>query len=81
MNERTVAVVFADKKLESDFEKLKSGTTEEKRLYKFIKRAIEDLKKEPACGIKIPRDRWPKIYIRNYQITNLLKYDLPNAWR
>jgi len=50
MNDRTVAVVFADKNLESDFEKLKSGTTEEKRLYKCIKRDIEDLKKSRHAG-------------------------------
>jgi len=81
MNDRTIAVVFADEKLEDDFEKLKNGTSEEKRLYKFISRAIEDLKKDPTCGIKIPKDRWPKTYVRTYKITNLWKYDLPNAWR
>ena len=36
MNDRTIGVVFADKKLESNFEKLKNGTSEEKRIYKFI---------------------------------------------
>jgi len=24
---------------------------------------------------------WPKEYIQNYNITNLWKYDFPNAWR
>ncbi|GAI89960.1 unnamed protein product [marine sediment metagenome] len=44
-------------------------------------RAIDDLKKNPTCGTKIPRKLWPKYYIKEYQITNLWKYDLPNAWR
>ena len=81
MNDRKIIVVFADKELENKFENLKDGTGEEKQLYKFIRRAIEDLKQDPTCGIKIPKDRWPKIYIKKYGITNLWKYDLPNAWR
>ena len=81
MNNREILVVFADKDLENKFEKLKYGTGEERKLYKFIKRAIEDLKQDPTCGTKIPKDRWPHIYIRKYGITNLWKYDLPNAWR
>ncbi len=47
----------------------------------FIQRAINDLKKNPMCGTKIPKKLWPKNYIKTYQITNLWKYDLPNAWR
>ncbi len=81
MNDRKIIVVFVDKELENKFENLKNGTGEEKQLYKFIRRAIEDLKQDPTCGIKIPKDRWPKIYIKKYGITNLWKYDLPNAWR
>lgn len=33
------------------------------------------------CGTKIPKRLWPKIYVKEYKITNLWKYDLPNAWR
>jgi len=50
-------------------------------LYKFIDRAIDDLKQNPTCGIKIPKKMWPKVYVQKYRITNLWKYDLPNAWR
>jgi len=57
MNNREILVVFADKDLENKFEKLKYGTEEERKLYKFIKRAIEDLKQDPTCGTKIPKDR------------------------
>ncbi len=39
------------------------------------------MKKNPASGTKIPKKVWPKIYQKEYGITNLWKYDLPNAWR
>ncbi|MFH1173816.1 MAG: hypothetical protein V1725_01650 [archaeon] len=53
------------------------GTYDEKQLYHFITRAISDLKQNSTCGTKIPKRLWPK----EYQVTNLWKYDLPNAWR
>lgn len=50
-------------------------------LYKFLDRATDDLKKDPECGIKIPKRLIPKVYIQKYGIDNLWKYNLPNAWR
>ena len=81
MNDRSVYVVFVEEKIEREFERLKDGRAEEKQLYRFISRALKDLKENPMCGIKIPKDRWPRTYIQKYGITNLWKYDLPNAWR
>ncbi len=81
MNNCKIEVVFVDKKLQRDFEKLKHGKTEDRELYDFIDRATDDLKEKPMCGIKIPRKLWPKGYIKKYGIDNLWKYDLPNAWR
>ena len=81
MKDKPVYVTFANTKLERSFEKLKKGTYENKQLQLFIDRAIEDLKKDPACGIIISKKLWPKTYIQRYHITNLWKYDLPNAWR
>ena len=63
------------------FESLKKGNSQDKKLYDFIDRATKDLKKDPTCAIKIPKRLWPKIYIQNYGITNLWKYDLPSGWR
>jgi Txe/YoeB family toxin of Txe-Axe toxin-antitoxin module len=80
MNKET-HVGFITTKLKTEFESLKTGRTEDESLYKFINRAIDDLKKQPTCGIKIPKKLWPKGYIQKYQITNLWKYDLPNGWR
>ena len=81
MKDKPIYVAFANKKLESNFEKLQKGKFEDKQLYEFIERAINDLKKNPTSGIKIPKQLWPKYYSKEYQITNLWKYDLPNAWR
>ena len=81
MKDKPIYVAFADSKLENVFEKLQKSKFEDKQLYSFIERAIDDLKKNPTCGTKIPRKLWPKDYIKEYQITNLWKYDLPNAWR
>ncbi|MGV8168902.1 MAG: hypothetical protein ACP5N3_02495 [Candidatus Nanoarchaeia archaeon] len=79
-SERKIFVTFGNNRLENDFETLKEGKTEDKRLYSFINRAILDLK-GGNCGVKIPRRLWPKFYIKEYGITNLWKYDLPNGWR
>jgi len=81
MNKIEIVVYFVDEDLQQCYESLKSGSTEYKQLYKFIDRATDDLKISPTCGIHIPKDLWPKGYIKKYGITNLWKYDLPNAWR
>lgn len=80
MNRETY-VAFVTKELKADFNLLEEGKFEDKQLHTFIQRAIDDLKQNPTCGTKIPKDRWPKEYIQKYEITNLWKYDLPNAWR
>jgi Txe/YoeB family toxin of Txe-Axe toxin-antitoxin module len=78
---KTVFVAFISQKTKKEFEGLEKGKFEDKKLYEFILRAIDDLKQNPMCGTKIHKTLWPKDYIKNYNITNLWKYDLPNAWR
>lgn len=78
---KEIFVTFIDKKTENEFDSLNNKNSQEKKLHAFIERAIQDLKKEPTCGVKIPKKLWPKEYIKKYEITNLWKYDLPNAWR
>ncbi len=73
MSNKPIYVAFANPNLEKNFDKLKEGKFEEKQLYEFIERAIDDLKKNPMCGVKIPRKLWPKGYIKSYQINNLWK--------
>ena len=81
MSNKPIYVTFADKKIENIFEELKEGKFESKKLYDSINKAIQNLKQEPICGVKISKKLWPKIYIQKYEITNLWKYDLPNGWR
>ena len=78
---KEISVSFISKKLKDEFVSLKDNKFEDKQLYDFISRAIDDLKKNPMCGVKIPKKLWPKKYIQEYEVTNLWKYDLPNAWR
>jgi Txe/YoeB family toxin of Txe-Axe toxin-antitoxin module len=75
------AVAFMNEKIKEDYGTLKSGAFEDKELYKFITRAIDDLKKDPLCGTRIPQRLIPSVYAEKYNINNLWKYDLPNAWR
>ena len=79
--ERIKYVAFAEPSIKKAFEELEKGKHEEKQLAEFIERAIDDLKKNPLCGIKVPSKQWPKEYIKKYKIDNLRKYDLPNGWR
>lgn len=78
---KEISVAFISKNLKEEFDSLKEGKFEDKQLYNFIDNAINDLKKNPDCGIKISKKLWPKEYIQKYEITNLWKYNLPNAWR
>jgi len=74
---KKINVVFATEKLEKEFEKLDA----EGDLKKHLRRAIDDLKKNPFCGIKLKHNLFPKEYMQKYKITNLWKYNLPGGWR
>jgi len=78
---KEINVAFISTNLKEEFDSLEEGKFEDKQLYEFIDKAIDELKKTPSCGIKIPKKLWPKEYSKKYEITNLWKYDLPNAWR
>ena len=78
---RKIQVAFANENLKKSFFELKEGKFKEKQLFNFIDRAICDLKENPFCGIRVPKKLWPKIYIKMHKLTNLWKYNLPDAWR
>jgi Txe/YoeB family toxin of Txe-Axe toxin-antitoxin module len=79
--ERIKEVAFINESCKKAYLKLKEGKFEEKQLYDFISRAIDDLKSNPFCGIKIQTKLIPEKYIKEYEVENLWKYNLPNAWR
>ena len=74
---RSSNVVFANDKLEKEFNNL----DENNDIKKYIKRAMDDIKRNAFCGIPIPKRLIPKEYAQKYNVTNLWKYDLPDGWR
>ena len=63
--ERIKGVAFIDTSLKKAFEELKSGKYEDQYLAGFLNRAMEDLKQNPLCGIRIPSGQWPKNTSKN----------------
>ena len=72
---------FAESKIEKALQDLKDSKTEDKKLYKWICRAFEDLQENAFYGIQLPKRLIPKSYVAKYGIDNLWKYDLPRGWR
>ena len=64
-----------------DFMKFFNLLDEQDVIYKEINEALDLLKKDYARGDKIPRDRWPKKYIKEHQIHTLFRYKLRSGWR
>ena len=71
MNDKQIYVAFITPQLKQEFDSLKEGKFEDKKLYEFIDRATEDIKKDHTCGTKIKKQLWLKEYIKQYGITNL----------
>ncbi len=78
---KNTQVSFVDERKKRLFDSLKSGKSDEKDLYLFIDRAIDDLKANPYCGIRVPNKQVPKEYRKKYGADKIWKYNLPNAWR
>ena len=79
---RPVSVGFWDPRLKKAYDQLKKGKFEDRELAANIDTALDDLKKNPYCGFRIPDRLTPKSYRRLFpDLDNLWKYDLPNAWR
>ncbi|MEK6935346.1 MAG: hypothetical protein AABW67_01020 [Nanoarchaeota archaeon] len=81
MDDRIKEVAFADETVKEAYFKLKDGKFEDKQMFDFINRAIDNLKQNSQSGVRIANNLIPKEYIKKYGVTNLWKYNLPNAWR
>jgi len=74
-------IKYAEERVKKSYDELKNSKTEDKKLYKWINRAMDDLEDNAFCGIQIQKRLIPKTYIEKYGIDNLWKYDLPKGWR
>ncbi|MBI2136722.1 hypothetical protein HYU06_06650 [Candidatus Woesearchaeota archaeon] len=75
-------VKFGDEKIKKAYQELENGRFEDKHLKEWLDRAVQDLRKDAFSGIQIPKRLIPKEYHAKYgPLTNLWKYNLPNAWR
>ena len=73
---KKVEVQFTNEKVLKAYHELN-----DKDLKRFIDRAIEDIKENPFCGIQTPKRLIPKEHIVKFNVRNLWKYNLPDAWR
>ena len=64
-------IKFAQVRIEKALLNLKGSKTEDKKLYKWIFRAFEDLEENAFCGIQLPKRLIPKVYVDKYGIDNL----------
>lgn len=71
-------IKFIDDLVKDSLEKLK---IEDPKMYSFILRAFKDISENAFCGIQIPKRLIPKEYLTKFNVKNLWKYNLPNAWR
>lgn len=73
-------IIFGDEKIKKEFLVLKD--IKENELHKQINKALENLEENAFCGIQIPKNLIPKEYEKRFgKLTNLWKYNLPDAWR
>jgi Txe/YoeB family toxin of Txe-Axe toxin-antitoxin module len=63
--------------MEEEFQKIN-----DELLKKQLEKALENLQENAFCGIQIPKRLIPRDYIKRFgNLTNLWKYNLPDAWR
>jgi Txe/YoeB family toxin of Txe-Axe toxin-antitoxin module len=74
-------IKFVDEKLREAFYKLEEGDSSEKKLFKLINKALNNLEENAFCGIQIPKKLIPREYLIKYNVKNLWKYNLPDGWR
>jgi len=73
-------ITFGDEKLKKELDNLKE--IKEDKLYRQLVKAFENLEEDAFCGIQIPKRLIPEYYKKRFgPLTNLWKYNLPDAWR
>ena len=65
--DKKVSVAFVDKSIQEAYFETRE---ENPKLYKFLERATDDIKKDPFYGIQIPKKLIPRTYKQKYGIDN-----------
>jgi len=71
-------IQFANEKIKESFEKLKEA---DQKLHKIIEQNLKNIEKNAFYGIQIPKKLIPKEYLEKFNVKNLWKCNLPDAWR
>lgn len=72
---------FFDEKTKKAFNKLESGDGADKQLFIELNKAFDRIEDNAFCGIQIPKDLIPNVYLKIAKVKNLWKYNLPGGWR
>ncbi len=81
MIELPTRVIFVTLKVKKEFEDLQQGKSEDKERYVQLQEVFTVLEKNGFSGIQIKKRLISKAYLRNSNLHNLWKYNLPNGWR
>ena len=69
---------YADERIKKDLMRLEE---KDPNFYEHIANALRNIQEDATCGIKIQQRLMPKEWIKQFNIDNLYKYNLPNGWR
>jgi len=64
-----------------DFRSYFESLSEKNPLKKELRNVFLILKDDCLSGQKIQQNKWPSIYVKKYEITNLWRYALQSGWR
>ena len=82
MGSQSRKLVFADKKFEQAYRRLRvSPSQAERRLHLFITYTLNNLTKNYSLGEKVPADQIPKVYREMFGIKNLWVIEIPPEWK
>ena len=65
----------------NDLKKKATTSKKDRTILSAITEKVELIKSDPHYGDPIAKSLIPKVYIKDYEITNLFRIKLPNYWR
>ncbi len=72
---------WEDESVRDKYLALRDARSEDKELYKSMKRKLDILKYNPYHGDNIEKKKIPQPYKRKYHLNNLLKININKYWR